>query len=270
MDEISFFSYYNLRKKSTSKHEYYSEWIAEEERLKKQLPDLPFSNIWLCQQTAPRLPTNSVLHLGILNSLRSWNLFDTPKGVYSYSNVGGFGIDGCISSCIGAALSEPEKIFICVLGDLATFYDLNSLGNRHISPNIRVIVSNNGAGFEMRCAGSLGKDFGYSANQYMAAAGHFGNRSHALLKHFAEDLGFEYKKADNKEEYLALLDKITSPQIGNKPMLIEVFVEIDDDNAAYDITKNLATSASGTAKQVLKGVLGEKGYEGFRKIIKRN
>ena len=50
-----------------------------------------------------KLPENSVLHLGILNSLRSWNFFEVPTSVSAYSNVGGFGIDGGVSSLIGAS-----------------------------------------------------------------------------------------------------------------------------------------------------------------------
>ena len=126
-----------------------------------------------------------------MNSLRSWNLFDTPNSVYSYSNVGGFGIDGCISSCVGASLVNKQKLYFCVSGDLATFYDLNVLGNRHIGNNFRLLVSNNGTGFEMHCKGSIGSEFDYAeADRFFCAGGHFGSQSRLLLRHFAEDLGF--------------------------------------------------------------------------------
>ena len=42
-------------------------------KIEKLVPGLPFSNIWIARQTAGRIPTDSVLYLGILNSLRSWN-----------------------------------------------------------------------------------------------------------------------------------------------------------------------------------------------------
>ena len=135
-----------------------SEWKMENKKIESMIEELPLSNAWMCQQTAHRLPQNSVLHLAILNSLRSWNLFDTPNSVYSYSNVGGFGIDGCISSCVGASLVNKQKLYFCVSGDLATFYDLNVLGNRHIGNNFRLLVSNNGTGFEMHCKGSIGSE----------------------------------------------------------------------------------------------------------------
>jgi 2-succinyl-5-enolpyruvyl-6-hydroxy-3-cyclohexene-1-carboxylate synthase len=36
--------------------------------------------------------------------LRSWNFFDTKETVTGFSNTGGFGIDGSLSTVIGAAL----------------------------------------------------------------------------------------------------------------------------------------------------------------------
>lgn len=205
MDELSFFKYYNKERESSVTNTVYKGYVDENARLEKSLPELSLSNAWLCQQTAHRLPENSVLHLGILNSLRSWNLFDTKKSVYTYSNVGGFGIDGVMSACVGASLANRDKIYFCVLGDLATFYDMNVLGNHHIENNVRILVSNNGTGFEMHCARSIGSEFGKEADRYFAAGGHFGNQSHDVLRHFASDLGFEYLKADTKEE-LSKLD----------------------------------------------------------------
>ncbi|WP_125140055.1 hypothetical protein [Clostridium transplantifaecale] len=108
--------------------------------------ELPFSNAWIASQTASKLPANSVLHLGIQNSLRFWNFYETPESVACFSNTGGFGIDGNMSSAIGAALTAPEKIIFWVLGDLAFFYDLNSLGNKNVSKNLRILLVNNGKG----------------------------------------------------------------------------------------------------------------------------
>lgn len=59
--------------------------------------------------------------MGIYNSLRSWNFFELPKGVLGKCNVGGFGIDGGISSLVGASLVNPDKLFFGVFGDLAFF-----------------------------------------------------------------------------------------------------------------------------------------------------
>ncbi len=268
MEEVEFFEYYNSLKEELTDVSFYLEWIKEQQKLFDMLPELPLSNAWLCQMTAPRLPEGSVLHLGILNSLRSWNLFDTPNTVYSYSNVGGFGIDGVLSSCIGASLGNADKLYFCVIGDLATFYDINIFGNRHIRNNVRILVVNNGTGYEMHCAGSIGKVFGDDADRFFAAGGHFGKQSRDVLKHFTEDLGFEYISADSKEEYLAYLDYFVSSNMHKKPIVFEVFVNKADEDFAYNVTKNIVVTPRKAAKKIAKNILGEKGYSELRKIVK--
>ena len=270
MKEIQFFEYYNSLDTNSVRNTYWDEWNNEVNRISALLPELPLSNVWMCQQTASRLPENSVLHLGILNSLRSWNLFDVPKSVYTYSNVGGFGIDGVLSTCVGASLNDPEKTYFCVLGDLATFYDINVLGNRHIGNNLRILVSNNGTGYEMHCSGSIGKDFGIEeADRFFAAGGHYGNKSKNLLKNFASDLGFEYLKAESKAEYLKNLEYFVSSEKLEKPIVFEVFVNVEDDDFAYDVTKKTITSTTSAAKNIARNILGEKSYAGLKKIIRK-
>lgn len=268
MDEKDFFEYYNVQKDLTF-NTYYQECIDEEKIMSQELQELPLSNAWMCQQTASKLPENSVLHLGILNSLRSWNLFDIPKSVYSYSNVGGFGIDGVLSSCVGASLVHPDKLYFCVLGDLATFYDMNVLGNRHIGNNLRIIVSNNGTGYEMHCPGSIGEEFGTDSDRYFAAGGHYGKQSRKLLKNYAENLGFEYISAESKEQYLSHLEYFVSPEKHDRPLLFEVFVSEEDDDKAYKLTRGIRHDATSMAKDLAKSVLGEKGIQGLKKILKK-
>lgn len=271
ISEEEFFEYYNSVKENIENNTYYQEWKDERKKIEKLFPEFPLSNVWLCQQTAPRLPENAVLHLGILNSLRSWGLYDTPRSVYTYANVGGFGIDGILSTCIGASFTNPDKLFFCVLGDLATFYDLNVLGNRQIRNNIRIIVSNNGTGYEMHCPNSNGLGLGYdSVDRFICAGGHNGKKSKTLLKHFAEDLGFEYLKAESKEEYLSQLEYFVSSKQYDKPIIFEVFVREEDDDFAYKSTKITITSSDFEVKKIIKNVLGDKAVKKVKNILGNN
>lgn len=245
------------------------EWRAEDAKLREKIPDLPFSNIWCAQQTAPKLPKESVLHLGILNTLRSWNFFPVDPSIRCYANTGGFGIDGCMSSLIGASLASPDKLFFGVVGDLACFYDLNSLGNRHVDSNVRIMVVNNGVGTEFKNYDHKAARFGREADAYMAARGHYGNRSHELLKHYAQDLGFEYMGASNKEELLAHLNRFTTPEHCDRPMLLEVFTDSTDESDALRTIQTLETDAVGAAKEAVRNVLGDKGVNAIKKILKR-
>lgn len=270
MSEMEFFKYYNDLDREPVQNTYYGEWIKELTKMERLLPELPLSNVWLCKQTASRLPKNAVLHLGILNSLRSWNLFDVPNSVYTYSNVGGFGIDGILSSCVGASLANTEKIYFCVLGDLAFFYDINVLGNRHIGNNLRILVSNNGTGYEMHCAGSLGKDFGRNeADKFFAAGGHNGSQSRDVIKNFALSLGFEYLKAETKEEYLSQLEYFISSESHDSPIIFEVFVNLEDDDFAYESTKRTVISKRNILKRYTRRILGEKFFSKIKMVLNK-
>lgn len=246
-----------------------AEWRAEDARIRAKVPELPFSNIWCAQHTAPMLPEGSVLHLGILNSLRSWNFFPTDPSIRAYCNTGGFGIDGCMSTLIGASLASPEKLFFGVVGDLACFYDLNSLGNRHVARNVRIMVVDNGVGTEFKNFNHKAAAFGEEADAYMAARGHYGNRSHELLRHYAEDLGFEYLCASTKEEFLTAVERFTTPEQAERPMLFEVFTDSQGESDALEAVYSLETNAVGVAKDAVRGILGEKGIAAVKKVLGR-
>ena len=132
IEEENFFKIYNSQRQNIKIVSNYIELHDKYLELRKQITDLPFSNPWVAMQTAHRIPENSILHLGILNSLRTWNFFEIPKSVSVYSNTGGFGIDGILSTLLGASLVNPNKLYFGVIGDLAFFYDMNALGNRHL------------------------------------------------------------------------------------------------------------------------------------------
>lgn len=270
MNEQEFFSFYNGDRNDTS---FYDECIREQMNLYDNIPELPFSNGWVASQTAFKLPDNSVLHLGIRNSLRFWNCFEGPHSVLGFSNTGGFGIDGCLSSAIGASLIYEDKIYYCVLGDLAFFYDMNSLGNRHIGKNIRILLINNGGGAEFWLSHSAAPLFGEDTNTYIAAGGHYGNMSHSLVKHYAEDLGFKYLSATTKEEYLSILNEVVSPQIGDKPLLVEIFTttlgEDDTLQKLSCIKKDDIQVARNTIKKIARGMVGEANVSSIKKMLNR-
>lgn len=240
MDEKEFFKgYLNDELKVNEEISQVEMWNAEYFRIMEKIPELPFSNIWIASMTAQLLPKNSVLHLGILSSLRSWNFYHVPNEVKVYSNTGGFGIDGCVSTLLGASLADSKKLYYGVVGDLAFFYDMNVLGNRQVGANLRILLINNGGGIEFKNYNHLASRFGEDSNPNIAAMGHYGNKSKLLVKNYAENLGFEYFGVSTKEEYETVLPKFVSEEITDKPMLIEVFTDSEDESRALQIINTL-------------------------------
>src|SRR5690606_9835867 len=131
MPEESFFEHYTKQAEKPANNQYFKQCADFLKTVQSKVPEVPFSNVWLASKLAAKIPAGSAVHFGILNSLRTWNFYDLPPSVSRYSNVGGFGIDGGVSSLLGASLANPDKLYYGVIGDLAFFYDLNAIGNRH-------------------------------------------------------------------------------------------------------------------------------------------
>ena len=267
MSEKYFFSYYCENRKVGKEVSYWTEWENACALAEVQGEALPFSNAWIASRIEPNLPDKAVLFLGILNSLRNWNFFQLKQGIPCYANTGGFGIDGIISTAIGAALANSEKIYYVVLGDLAFFYDMNALGNRHVPTNLRMILINNGRGIEFRNYRHPSAEFGDDADAYMAAAGHFGNQSKDLVKHYAGDLGYQYYSAANKEEFLEIEPILLSAKAADRAMVIEIFTTTEDESRALEMMRNIYQEKS--AKQLAKNILGESGVKTVKRILKR-
>lgn len=239
MSELDFFTKM-VEGKDKKENTVYSEYKERYDSLLHSLPELPFSNIWVAQQLSGQLPENSVLHLGIRNSLRSWGYFDIPNSVLSYCNTGGFGIDGGISSLIGASMVNQQSLFFGVFGDLLFFYDMNSLGNRDIKPNLRIIVINNGLGQEFKNVSFPGSLLlGEDIDKFTAAKGHFACQSKTLVKDYAENLGFEYLTASNKEEFAKVYKRFITKELTERPMLFEIFTNTKDETEAHHLTTSI-------------------------------
>lgn len=270
MEEETFFEKYTEKDEGIIHTEYYDAMISEIEKVMKKIPELPFSNIWIAKNMIDKLPNNCELHFGILHSLRSWNFFKLPKGVQTRCNVGGFGIDGGVSTMMGASFANPEKLFIGIFGDLAFFYDMNVLGNRHVGNNVRLLLINNGKGNEFRNYGHPCSFLGKEADKYVAAAGHYGNKSSQLVKNYAIDLGYEYFAANNKEEFNSVIDKFLTQENTEKPMVLEVFTETDDESYALKQTLNTISEPKqiikNTIKNITKELLGQSGIEAVKKM----
>jgi 2-succinyl-5-enolpyruvyl-6-hydroxy-3-cyclohexene-1-carboxylate synthase len=272
MKETFFFNNYLLNKVA-NKNKLLEDCQSEYNKIFAKIPELPFSNLWIAQQSSVLLPKNSVIHLGILNSLRSWNFFQFDSTIVSDCNVGGFGIDGIVSTIIGASLASPSKLHFCVLGDLAFFYDMNALGNRHISKNIRILVVNNGLGQEFRNPSfensySLGDD----TNLYIAAEGHYGHKSKELIRNYVQSLGFEYLSATNKVDFIKQSVRFFKGDFLDKPIVFEVFTDSEQEAEALNMICNIVVAPQDNPinkiKKGIKNSISEDKLQALRTLLK--
>lgn len=274
MEEIEFFNYYSNMRQGIINNSYAKQWQMEYKNILEESPELPFCNVWIAKNLCSLLPSGAVLHLAGSNTARSWNFFPLPSNIECYSNDGTMGIDGQVSALIGESLVNKNRLHFGAVGDLTFFYDMNSLGNRHIGNNIRLLVVNNGKGSEFRIYTSLpGYDFGDTADEYIAAAGHYGNKSPNLIRHYAEDLGFEYLSAYNKEEFLSNVERFTTSELTDKSIIFEVFTNSEDEDKGIYLMNHIVSNTTGKvqnlAKDLIKSVAGEKGVSAIKNFLNK-
>ena len=95
---------------------------------------------------------------------------------------------------------------------------------------------------------------------------------YAFVKHYAEDLGYEYMSASNKDEFAKVVSRFVSSEKFEKPFLFEVFTETKDESDALEMILNMVVDKQAEMvskmKNVVRGVVGAKGVEVIKKILK--
>lgn len=108
----------------------------------------PFNEFQAVYETIRSIPARSILHLANSMPVRYANyitLRDASAGIEVFANRGTSGIDGTISTALGAAVSADRMVTV-ITGDMAFFYDRNAWWNKYIPANLRVILLNNHGG----------------------------------------------------------------------------------------------------------------------------
>ena len=263
MKESVFFDRYAHGQGSS---EFYDEWCAVDKKVRciVENVNMPFSNPVVARTVLADFPNDAVLHLGVSSTYQHWNMF-LSTGVYPvYANVGCCGIDGCVSAMIGGALAVPEKIHVGVFGDLTFFYDLNSIGNRHIKKNVRIILINNGLGALFHHPGHALDFLGDDRKVFLGGEGHFGNKSPDFVRHIAEDLGFQYRAIRKADELNSAVPLLFSKE-ADKPVLLECFTEVEDERVAWGTRMSIDRYVP---PKTLKGEIKKMVPQGVKNVIK--
>jgi 2-succinyl-5-enolpyruvyl-6-hydroxy-3-cyclohexene-1-carboxylate synthase len=129
-----------------------------------------------------------------------------------FSNRGTSGIDGCLSTAVGAS-QKTSKICISILGDVAFQYDKNALWNQYVPKNLRIIVFNNGGGGIFR--NLEGAKELPELNEFMETQQNFTAKNTCL------DAGLDYHSAKNFEEWNVISEQFFKPN--QKGALVEIF-----------------------------------------------
>ncbi|MBT8296381.1 MAG: 2-succinyl-5-enolpyruvyl-6-hydroxy-3-cyclohexene-1-carboxylate synthase, partial [Gramella sp.] len=189
----------DMRKKRQLRH---AEYMAE----------IPYSDLKAMQQIVPEVPKGSIVHFGNSSTIRYAQLFQWHPSLKTYCNRGTSGIDGSVSTAVGAAVVNKEPVLM-VTGDLSFFYDSNALWNNYIPSNFRIIVLNNQGGGIFRIL--PGNKDSENFDRYFETV-HDMN-----AKPLCELYNFEYYKADSEKSVQKGLESFFDKS--SRPKLLEIF-----------------------------------------------
>ncbi|MCX6050014.1 MAG: 2-succinyl-5-enolpyruvyl-6-hydroxy-3-cyclohexene-1-carboxylic-acid synthase [Chloroflexi bacterium] len=152
MRPVDFFPALQQRIQPSSRGDYGAFWQALEEqtaaKLTKFLQTAPFGEFQAVQQVMQALPADSHLQIGNSMPIRYANFIGHIPGralAQINANRGTSGIDGTVSTTVGAALAS-SALTTLITGDLAFFYDRNGLWQPDLPKNLRVVILNNHGG----------------------------------------------------------------------------------------------------------------------------
>ena len=176
-------------------------------------PDAPLTDWSAIGLVLEHLPDNTVLHLANSMPVRYANLcgLSEQQHISVSANRGVSGIDGCLSTAVGAALMT-DQIVTLLIGDVAFFYDRNALWSAPVPPNLRIVLLNNDGGHIFRIID------GPSRQPELET--YFETPHGYTAKNTAEDAGIAYQVCDSPDTLRSLLPDFFQP--GTTAKLVEI------------------------------------------------
>lgn len=191
----------------------------------------PWCDLTVISHILSRIPTSANLQLGNGMSVRYASLHNLGIFHRVDSNRGVSGIDGCVATAVGAS-SLYKGLTYAIVGDMSATYDMGALAYSSMSPNLRLIVINNGGGGIFHFVKTTAC---LSEKPLMVTS------PHPPLKELAAAYSIRYFKADGFDSLTEALRKVA--QMDGSPALIEVFTdgELSAEIVREYLNRNLTT-----------------------------
>lgn len=181
-----------------------------QEKRREYLQRIPFSDFKVFDVLLKNIPDGEMLQIGNSSAIRYAQLFETQASVSVFCNRGTSGIDGSVSTAVGAA-TATKKSTTLITGDLGFLYDSNALWNNNLPENFKILIINNFGGgiFRILPGNKEGKYFDFLETPHDFTA-----------EHLAKMYGFGYQKAADESQLVAALKKIYSTK---ENQILEIF-----------------------------------------------
>ena len=201
---------------ATSSAEFAKSWLQKRDRVIDRredfLADIAWSDLQVFDVLLQHIPVGITLHLGNSTPVRYAQLFGSRELITYRSNRGVSGIDGQVSTAAGAAFAT-DNINLLITGDVGFLYDSNGLMNQNLTPNLKIIVINNGGGGIFRFI--PGPDTSPQLEKF------FETKHNYTVEKLAGAFNIKYKKVGTTRELLYALPEFFNET--EKPLLLEIF-----------------------------------------------
>ncbi|WP_338877113.1 2-succinyl-5-enolpyruvyl-6-hydroxy-3-cyclohexene-1-carboxylic-acid synthase [Spirosoma sp. SC4-14] len=203
-------------------HEYLQRWQTLDRRATRLVqqsvgdPNGPLTDWSATLAVLDLLPEQSQLQLANSMPVRYANLcgIDERKQISVSANRGVSGIDGCLSTAVGAALMTTQLVTL-LIGDVAFFYDRNALWSAPVPPNLRIVLLNNDGGHIFRIIDG--------PSQQPELETYFETPHGYTARRTAADAQLDYLQANSLELVQTLLPDFFAP--GPNAKLLEIVTD---------------------------------------------
>lgn len=199
--------------------DYFNQWTEANQRatvytehfFQEAIHQTSFNEFYAIKQVMDALPEQCQLHLANSMAVRYANIIgvEAVRKISVFANRGTSGIDGCVSTAVGAALCTDALVFLLV-GDVAFFYDKNALWNRYLPDNLRIVLLNNHGGGIFRMIDGPSKQ-PELADYFETVQTHNAERT-------AADAQMDYARVNNNEDLRKALTDLLK-HTGNAKLL---------------------------------------------------
>lgn len=181
--------------------------------------EAPFSDFKVVGTIMKNVPENYNIQWANSTPIRYAMLFPVPEKTQSFCNRGTSGIEGSVSTAVGAAVATNQPTLL-ITGDLSFFYDANALWQTQLPSSLRIIVVNNRGGGIFRIL--PGDKDSETFKRY------FETRHNMSAKHLAQHYGCSYMKAEGQFLLSWKLRSFFKPS--RRPKIFEIITpsEIND------------------------------------------
>ena len=167
-----------------------------------------------------RVGDEAIVHYANSTAIRLANSFAKHP---VFCNRGVNGIEGSLSTAAGCSVVSDTEVY-CVIGDLSFFYDQNALWNQNLQGNLRILLLNNGRGGIFNMLPGLEQS---PARDAFVAAEH-----HTSAEGICRQNDIVYLRADGPQDLQQAVDTLLYID-SNRPVLLEVFTDVADDERVY-------------------------------------